>query len=527
MCQKLSLAICFIFCFLFSVLCSLSNAQETLTITTYYPSPYGSYRDLTVANNLRLEATPLAADGPQIEWRTGSARHWNIDQFNDQLRFFTEDTNDANGVVRVTITEAGNVGIGTTAPNGKLTIDAPDTTVAPSLSIHNGGNAWGWDFDSEIFATGRLDLYAINSGVRSLVMSWARSTGNVGIRKNDPNYPLDVNGVMRAERYRGINSWVLNNFQTVNPSSNVYLYSPANDRDSWIFLDSADTGSNWGIYHRQIDAVVNGLPDNAIGFIGGGSSALNSYISLRNGDAYFRGNVGIGKTDPNYKLDVAGTVRLGGFTGNNADEWPNLVWYRDLAAGWDEGLIKGSSARGVWGRTGYGIHMDANRHFMFASSGWNTLVDIEGGTGRMYIRGDVGIGAPVPGYKLDVAGEVHASGHPTSSDMRFKKNIKPISDVLDKVNRLHAVSFEWNERYEKMGRATKGRQIGIVAQEIEKQFPELVSNWGDGSDYRGVDYGRFAAVLLEAVKELKSESDTLKQRIKMLESRLSIDRKQK
>ena len=94
-----------------------------------------------------------------------------------------------------------------------------------------------------------------------------------------------------AERYRGNNSLVLNTFATVNPSSNVFLYSQPNDRDSWIYLDSADTGSNWGIYHRQIDSAVSGLEGNSIGFIGGGASGLRAYIGLSTGNGYFAGTI--------------------------------------------------------------------------------------------------------------------------------------------------------------------------------------------------------------------------------------------
>ena len=116
---------------------SLVFSQESMTITTYYPSPYGSYQDLTVAGNLRLETSPTspASDGPQIEWRTGTARHWNIDQFNNRLRFFTEDINNANGAERVTITEAGNVGIGLVNPTYRLQLSI-DSAAKP------GTNTW-------------------------------------------------------------------------------------------------------------------------------------------------------------------------------------------------------------------------------------------------------------------------------------------------------------------------------------------------------------------------------------------------
>jgi hypothetical protein len=120
-------------------------------------------------------------------------------------------------------------------------------------------------------------------------------------------------GDVTANRYRGVNSLVLNSYTTVNPSSNVFLYSQPNDRDSWIYLDSADTSSNWGIYHRQIDTAVSGLPGNSIGFIGGGTNTLQSYISLLNGNGFFAGNLLVGATsDAGFKLDVNGTGRVQG-----------------------------------------------------------------------------------------------------------------------------------------------------------------------------------------------------------------------
>jgi hypothetical protein len=120
-----------------------------------------------------------------------------------------------------------------------------------------------------------------------------------------------VTGTVTANRFSGRNTLVLNNYTTVNPASNVFLYSQPNDRDAWIFLDSADTGSNWGIYHRQIDSAVGDIPANSLGFVGGGASALQAYISLANGDAYFRGNLVIGGTfteqsSIRYKKDVVG-----------------------------------------------------------------------------------------------------------------------------------------------------------------------------------------------------------------------------
>ena len=130
--------------------------------------------------------------------------------------------------------------------------------------------------------------------------------------------------------------------------------------------------------------------------------------------------------------------------------------------------------------------------------------------------GSVGIGTASPGYLLDVAGAAHASSFPTSSDIRFKTNIVQLVEVLPKLETLRGVAFDWNQQYQQLGRATPGRQIGLLAQEVEQAFPELVTTWG--GDNRAVDYGRFTAVLLEAIKEQQAQINTLRSEIESLKA---------
>jgi hypothetical protein len=100
-----------------------------------------------------------------------------------------------------------------------------------------------------------------------------------------------------------------------------------------------------------------------------------------------------------WNINTTGTLSNGNFyiNGNgygitNADEWPHIYWLRNTGAGWDEGLIKGSSSRGFFGRAGWGIHMDQSRAFHFFSSGWESLFGVEGGTGNTRIKGTLTIG---------------------------------------------------------------------------------------------------------------------------------------
>ena len=101
------------------------------------------------------------------------------------------------------------------------------------------------------------------------------------------------------------------------------------------------------------------------------------------------------------------------------------------------------------------------------------------------------------------------------SDARLKTNVLPLGNVLDKLQQVRGVSFEWNDQYRELGGSSERREIGVLAQEVEQAFPELVSV-GAG-DYKRVDYDRLTAVLIEAVKELRKENDTLKKRTEALE----------
>ena len=138
----------------------------------------------------------------------------------------------------------------------------------------------------------------------------------------------------------------------------------------------------------------------------------------------------------------------------------------------------------------------------------------------MTIRsGNVGIGTTNPSFLLDVAGLSHATVFLASSDARFKKNVVQLENVLEKLEKIRGVSFEWNEMYESLGRSTGHREIGVIAQEVEAVFPELVTEWQEDG-YKGVSYGRMTGVLIEAVKELRAENEALKKRIENIEKEL-------
>ncbi|MER3570127.1 MAG: hypothetical protein C4348_00725, partial [Patescibacteria group bacterium] len=95
-------------------------------------------------------------------------------------------------------------------------------------------------------------------------------------------------------------------------------------------------------------------------------------------------------------------------------------------------------------------------------------------------------------------------------------------NVLEKLKEIRGVKFEWNELYEQMQRGKSGKlNIGVIAQDVEKVFPELVSEWEyNGEKYKAVDYGRLTAVLLEAIKEQQKTIENLQKKIDEKEKRI-------
>lgn len=99
------------------------------------------------------------------------------------------------------------------------------------------------------------------------------------------------------------------------------------------------------------------------------------------------------------------------------------------------------------------------------------------------------------------------------SDIRLKDHIRPIHAPLEKICQLSPVRFQWNETSKSMGHEPGKNDIGLVAQEVEKIFPELVS----GEDYKAVNYEKIGPVLIEALRALYAENQYLESELEGLE----------
>lgn len=125
---------------------------------------------------------------------------------------------------------------------------------------------------------------------------------------------------------------------------------------------------------------------------------------------------------------------------------------------------------------------------------------------RVEVDGDVGIGTPTPSEKLHVAGNIFATGTISPSDKDFKRDIQPVEDALEKLAELEGVSYEFKtEEFEDQGFA-EGTQYGVIAQDIEKVFPELVTTYEVGekdASYKAVNYTGLIGPMIQGINELQ------------------------
>ena len=143
--------------------------------------------------------------------------------------------------------------------------------------------------------------------------------------------------------------------------------------------------------------------------------------------------------------------------------------------------------------------------------------------------GNVGVGTNSPAYPFDVSGNtrlanslgvgtVAPSGTTgridasndivafSSSDIRFKTNLKTISNPLDKISKVSGYEFDWIPDQENHGH--EGHDIGVIAQEVEKILPEIVTTRESG--YKAVKYEKIVPLLIEAIKEQQKQIEELR-----------------
>ena len=180
----------------------------------------------------------------------------------------------------------------------------------------------------------------------------------------------------------------------------------------------------------------------------------------------------------------------------------------------------GNSLR-FWDSTNYMIYMSSAGNSTYGgrvngetSSDYNMYFKMTSGTNRGFVfRNNTNNVAGI-----DSAGNGRFEGDViayASSDRRYKDNLVTIGNATEKVKQLSGYEFTWNNKQTVYPENTK--DIGVVAQEVEKVLPELVTTRESG--YKAVKYDKLTALLIEAVKEQQKQIDELKDLVMNLKNK--------
>jgi len=252
------------------------------------------------------------------------------------------------------------------------------------------------------------------------------------------------------------------------------------------------------------------------------------------------GKVGIGETSPDSLLHIKGGAPVFTMESNTNSSSRTWDFATERVAGGDLSLRVGTSLGGTPSVTA--MYFDSSGNVAMGTTSFisNAALTVDGGDMMVqgtnnsagisdllagYTRGDYGVFYSTANHIYFSVGSSYvgyisgSSGQYNVSDERLKENVATLTGTLDKVKQLRGVSHTWKDTEQK-GTDTN---IGMIAQEVETVYPELVGDGGLPNDnegnapYKSVNYAHLTSVLVEAVKELSTKLDAAEARITTLE----------
>lgn len=481
-------------------------------------------KDLTVGGVNPTHGINLRTKSGSSEWLL-----WQVEQYFSQegyMRMFNDNVAKiqfrANGGSYFV---GGNVGIGTTSPDSKLEVITSGTNTVLELDNSDSNytviqyNASGATKGFSGFNSGFM-LFGGEAGTTTRLQSGGSyaatilENGNFGIGTTSPDTLLHLKSSGPKIKLQDTGNW------GSNATGGVEFY----DQNSLMAFSEINSAGDYLNYLVEAGNMTFGTSNTERMRITAG------------------GSVGIGTTSPGEKLEVAGNIQASGaiFQGTTS----STIALKTSGATLRANIIGNNNGLelGVFGTKSINFEWDAVTKIQMKSTGEGifagkvsinnassrdsilNIVD-DGTNGNIAFENDsgdvvgiitsvvdelnirVGDGISMSDsirLRLTESGNLVIAGTLTqNSDVRLKENIKPIESALDKVKQMQGVEFN------KINSSTK--EIGVVAQEIEKIIPELVLE--DKEGIKSVAYGNITAVLIEAIKEQQKQIEELKQQL--------------
>ena len=333
--------------------------------------------------------------------------------------------------------------------------------------------------------------------------------GNVGIGTTDPSSDLAIGNFDGQNRYLALKVAGGNKYRT-----GIKLWAwQENFGYSIEFDERGSTGNGLHIRTHNVNA--------------DGESRV--FVAQN-------GNVGIGTTTPEQRLTVNGqlrftassTISAAGRLHVSGDEILYLLNKNGVVVGKEWGGTGSLTVQGDLQAAALTVQGDLQAATQVTLKPVKKVGEAMGSStvdckGRLHITGDeilwlLNKNGVIVSKNWGGTGDLTVEGKFNNiSDARLKKRIRRLESPLDRLTEVRGVSYLPRQVGGRDGQSEERPAIGVVAQEVEAVFPQLVSTI-EGHGYKAVDYSGLTAVLLEAVKELKTALDALRERTAALEA---------
>ncbi len=305
-------------------------------------------------------------------------------------------------------------------------------------------------------------IFQVGNGTTNLARKNAITVlrnGNVGIGNISPAATLSVTGTSSISEFLSIGSL------TASPLPRLEVL-----------------GSAWFAGSGYYSSFFTGAAEHT--YLRGGKAGSQLFLNDIPGAGYIitGNNLGIGNTNPIRPLSFPASLG------------EKILLYPGGA---------GEVGIGVYGNE---LRLHADNPGAKVSFGTQTNAGVFTEAGKFEISG---------GYALSVFGSIWANGTTYTSDERFKKNITSINSPLQRLLQINGVEYEMRSDEFTKNNFTNNRQMGLLAQNVEKVVPEAVNEL-DG--YKGVDYARLVPLLIESIKELNKKIEEQHQEIELLKA---------
>jgi hypothetical protein len=318
---------------------------------------------------------------------------------------------------------------------------------------------------------------------------------------------------------------------SVNEGGQIGFSAPGGTFTSASFID------NWSNYIR----ILRGTNATSTGLV----AQWNLHTLQMELPGYTNASSFVGTATANLAVDSSGKVITVSTTGGSVFPYtgnavitgsltttgviyaqPNGGMYfqgGDDAALYDINVVNTIGVYGVQDSTIGSIKLGSGGGTISGKSGFigiNTItpscaLDINANTltGARIYSGSLAVGNIVPSAtigRIDASNDIVAY---STSDINFKENITPINNALEKINKIGGYEFDWKQNEDLIKfHGFSGHDIGVIAQEIEKVLPEVVTTRDNG--YKAVKYEKIIPLLIEAIKAQQSQINDLKEIIK-------------